>query len=100
VAQRTREIGIRMALGARPGDVRRLIVFQGMLPVALGVGMGMVGALAATRLMRSLLFGVSANDPLTFVAMAAFLTAVALLASYLPARRATRVDPLIAMRSE
>jgi putative ABC transport system permease protein len=100
VAQRTREIGIRMALGARPDDVRRLVVRQGMVPVALGVALGLAGALAATRLMRSLLFGVSTADPFTFVAMATFLVAVALFASYLPARRATRVDPLIAMRSE
>ncbi|HEX5830364.1 MAG TPA: FtsX-like permease family protein, partial [Gemmatimonadaceae bacterium] len=100
VAQRTREIGIRVALGARPTDVRRLVVRQGMTPALLGVAVGLAGAFAVTRLMASLLFDVSATDPLTFAAVSAFLLSVALVASWLPARRATRVDPLLAMRSE
>ena len=100
VAQRTREIGIRLALGASTADVRRLVVRQGMMPVLLGVAAGVVGALLLTRLMTGLLYGVSATDPLTYAAVAAFLAAVALVASWLPARRATRVQPTIALRQE
>lgn len=98
--QRTREIGIRMALGARPVDVLRLVVGRGMLLSLGGVGLGLLGAWAATRVMGSLLFEVSATDPLTFGALALLMTGVTLLATWLPAHRATRVDPLVALRGE
>ena len=100
VAQRTRELGIRMALGAEPKSVMRLVVGQAMTPALIGVGLGLAGAWGATRLMSSLLFGVSATDPITFIAVALFLLAVAAAASWVPARRATKVDPLIALRAE
>jgi putative ABC transport system permease protein len=100
VRRRTREIGIRMALGARPVDVLRLVVGQGMSLAGLGLGVGVLAALAATRLMTRLLFGVSANDPLTFTAIVVLLGAVAFVASWLPARRAVSTDPTLALRSE
>ncbi|HET7623326.1 MAG TPA: ABC transporter permease [Gemmatimonadaceae bacterium] len=100
VTQRTRELGIRMALGAESTSVMRLVVGQAMVPALVGVALGLVSAWGATRLMSSLLFGVSATDPVTFVAVALFLLAVAALASWIPARRATKVDPLIALRAE
>jgi len=100
VTQRVSEIGIRIALGAQGRDVLRLIVGQGMKFVLLGVIIGLAGAVGLTRLIAHLLFNVSATDPLTFGAGAALLIAVALLAALVPARRATKVDPMIALRSE
>jgi putative ABC transport system permease protein len=100
VAQRTNEIGIRMALGAQTGDVLRLIVKQGITLVVIGLGLGMIGALALTQLLATLLFGVTTKDPVTFISIAALLAFVALLACYVPAWRATRVDPLAALRCE
>lgn len=100
VAQRTREIGIRVALGARPGQVVSAIVREGMTLAIIGVAIGLAGALAATRVVEAFLFGIEATDPLTFAAVAALLLAVAFVASYVPSRRALRVDPLVALRSE
>jgi len=98
--RRTREIGVRIALGAGKADVFRLLLGQGLMLTALGVGLGLVAAMAANRIMSSMVYGVTTTDPLTFAAVALLLGIVALAAAYLPARRATRVDPLAALRNE
>ena len=100
VNQGTREIGIRLALGATQSNILRLVVRQGMTLALTGVGIGLAGAFAVTRLMRSLLFGVRSTDPITFVAIAALLSSIALIASYIPARRAARIDPMVSLRCE
>jgi predicted permease len=100
VTQRTREIGMRMALGAQPGNVMRFVMGQGMRVVLVGAGIGLVGALALARVLRSLLFEVAPTDPATFVCVTLLLSAVALLACYVPACRAARIDPMVALRQE
>jgi ABC-type antimicrobial peptide transport system permease subunit len=100
VAQRGHEIGLRMALGAQARDVVRLVLRNGMMLAGLGVAIGLAGAFALTRVMRGLLFGVTPTDAITFVTVSALLLIVAFLACYIPARRATKVDPLVALRYE
>jgi ABC-type antimicrobial peptide transport system permease subunit len=100
VSQRRQEIGIRLALGAQTNDVLKLVLRQGASLTLLGIAIGLAGAFGLTRLMTTLLFGVSATDPLTFVLIPVLLIATALLACYFPARRATKVDPLIALHCD
>jgi putative ABC transport system permease protein len=100
VSQRTNEIGIRMALGAAQSNIFRLIVGQAMAFVGISLALGLIGAVGATRLLKSLLYGVSAWDPITFVAIVFLISVVAFLAAWLPARRATLVDPIQALRTE
>ncbi len=100
VAQGTRELGIRLALGASPANLRALVVRQGMAVALVGVALGLAGAFALTRFMRALLFGVRETDPLTFAAIGTMLALIALVASYVPARRASRVDPIVSLRTE
>jgi ABC-type antimicrobial peptide transport system permease subunit len=100
VSRRTREIGIRMALGAERSEVLRLVIKQGLLLTGIGIALGLLAAVMLTRLLRSLLYEVGTTDPLTFGFVALLLAAVALLACYIPAQRATKVDPLVALRHE
>jgi ABC-type antimicrobial peptide transport system permease subunit len=100
VSQRTREIGVRMALGAQPGEVLRLVLRDSGVLVALGLGMGLLAAVGATRYLQDLLFGLTALDSRTFIAVAIAFALISLLASYVPARRATSVDPIAALRAD
>ncbi len=100
VAQRTHEVGIRMALGARTTDVLQLVLGQGARLIAVGIGLGLVAAFGLTRVLKTFLFETTATDPLTYFLISFLLAAVALVACYVPARRAARLDPLVALRSE
>ena len=100
VTQGTRELGIRVALGATPRDLLLLVIKQGMSVAIAGMVLGLLGAFVLTRFMRALLFGVQASDPVTFAAIAAALTVVVLVACYVPARRAARIDPIVSLRAE
>ncbi len=99
-SQRTNEIGIRIAMGAQRGDILKIAVGEGALIVAFGLAAGLAGSLVLTRFLQTMLFDVKATDPITFVGISALLAAVALAACFVPARRATRVDPLVALRHE
>jgi ABC-type antimicrobial peptide transport system permease subunit len=99
-SQRTHEIGVRVALGAQRSDILRMALGEGMLLVAIGLGVGLIGAAIVTRFLRSMLYSVTATDPLTFASIALLLAAVALLACFIPAQRATQVDPLVALRED
>jgi putative ABC transport system permease protein len=98
VTQRAHELGVRIALGASPGDVLRMVLGKGLRLAAAGMAVGLVASFAATRLLRSLLFSVTSTDPATFTAVTVLLTTVVVLACYLPARRASRVDPIVTLR--
>jgi putative ABC transport system permease protein len=100
VSQRTQEMGVRIALGAKRRDVLGLVVRQGLMLAAIGVALGLLGAFGVTRVIQSLLYNVSTTDPISFLGVSIFLTVIAVLASYLPARRATTVDPIVALRIE
>ena len=100
VLQRRHDIGVMIALGARASNIRNMVLKQGMQPVFIGVALGIIGCFATTRLMKNLLFGISATDPFTFIAVAPVLVVVAFAACYLPALRATKVDPSITLKSE
>jgi putative ABC transport system permease protein len=100
VRRRTRELGVRIALGASPSEVAAMVVRRGMLLVAIGISIGLIAAVALTRILDTLLFGVSSLDPITFLGVAVILGSVALVACYLPARRASRIDPIHALRQD